>query len=220
MNNIWKNIESVLLNNTLRWVLFLIVLILNFVAFVQDPIRLCKVDCFGIPCKWFGYLAGMGTYTMDCLTFIGLWLTIPFTIALPEYWFIPFIIIGYTIITQITVSSKTYGKDGEKESSTLNPPPGYLWSKNKRVIIYSLILIFDTIIFLQFYLASNTTKLTGNVRLLDVLFLNKFGGYSGNEISFIMAWIGVIGLLFDIIAYRLSSSYYSCKYDHPISWDY
>ena len=120
----------------------------------------------------------MGTYTMDCLTFIGLWLTIPFTLALPEYWFIPFIIIGYAIITQITVSSKIYGKNGEKESSTLNPPPNYLLSKNKRVIIYLLILIFDTIIFLQFYLASTTKKLSGNIRLLDILFLNKFGGYS------------------------------------------
>ena len=59
---------------------------------------------------------------MDCLTFICLWLTIPFTIALPEYWFIPFIIIGYTIITQITVSSKTYGKDGEKESKVAQIP--------------------------------------------------------------------------------------------------
>ena len=220
MNNILKDIENVLLNNTLRWVLFLIVLILNFAAFIQDPIRLSKVDCLGIPCKWFGYLAGMGTYTMDCLTFIGLWLTIPFTLALPEYWFIPFIIIGYAIITQITVSSKIYGKNGEKESPTLNPPPDYLLSKNKRVIIYLLILIFDTIIFLQFYLASTTKKLSGNIRLLDILFLNKFGGYSGNEISFIMAWIGLIGVFFNIIAYKVTTDYYSCKYDQPISWDY
>ena len=82
------------------------------------------------------------------------------------------------------------------------------------------ILVIDIIIFLQFYLASGLQKLSGKARLIDIVFLNRFGGYTGNEISFIMAWIGVIGLLFDIIAYRLSSSYYSCKYDHPISWDY
>ena len=113
-----------------------------------------------------------------------------------------------------------YGKNGEKESPTLNPPPNYLLSKNKRVIIYLLILIFDTIIFLQFYLASTTKKLSGNIRLLDILFLNKFGGYSGNEISFIMAWIGIIGVFFNIIAYKVTTDYYSCKYEQPISWDF
>lgn len=82
------------------------------------------------------------------------------------------------------------------------------------------ILVIDIIIFLQFYLASGLQKLSGKARLIDIVFLNRFGGYTGNEISFIIAWIGVIGILFDYIAYNLSSGYTPCRYDHPISWNF
>jgi hypothetical protein len=218
--NILNNIKSLLLNNGLRWTLFVVVLTLNFVAFIQDPIRLSSVNCLNLPCKWFGYIAGMGTFTMDCLTFIGLWLTIPFTYSLPELWFIPFMLIGYAIITQITLDSKIYTKGENAETESLNPPPNYLLPQKRRKLIYMTILVIDIIIFLQFYLASGLQKLSGKARLIDIVFLNRFGGYTGNEISFIIAWIGVIGILFDYIAYNLSSGYTPCKYDQSISWNF
>ena len=216
--NLSKGIIDILINDGFRWILFAIVLVLNFVAFTQDPIRLSQASCFTFPCKWFSYVAGMGTFTMDCLTLIGLWLTIPFTTMFPEYWFVPLIFIGYAIITQITIDSDTYKLEGK--NANLNPPPNYLWSRDKRKTIYMIILILDIIIFLQFYLASGAKKLTGNIRVIDYVFLNRFGGYTGNEISFIMAWIGVCGVLLDVIAYNLSSSYYPCKYSQPDSWNF
>lgn len=217
--NLYKEFKNILLNNSIRWILFICVLILNFIAFIQDPIRLSSGKCIGgLPCKWFGYLAGMGTFTMDCLTFIGLWLTIPFTSGLSDYWFIPFILIGYAIITEITLNSNIYKKDEYDGEDNLDPPPNYLLSINKRKIIYGLILIIDIIIFFQFYLASGLKKLSGNVKMIDILFLNRFGGYNGNEISFIMAWVGSLGIVMDIIAYNMCSNYIPCKYNQPISW--
>lgn len=216
--NLSKEIINILINDSLRWILFAIVLVLNFVSFVQDPIRLSQASCFGFPCKWFSYVAGIGTFTMDCLTLVGLWLTIPFTAMFPEYWFIPLIFIGYAIITQITIDSSTYKLEGK--NANMNPPPNYLWSRNKRQTVYLIILILDIIIFLQFYLASGAKKLNGNIRMIDYVFFNRFGGYTGNEISFIMAWIGVFGVLLDMIAYHLSNSYAPCKYSQPDSWKF
>ena len=207
---------KLLLNVPLRWFFMLTVLILNFIAYFQDPIRMSTKKCLlGTQCKWFSYFAGMGTFTMDVLTFLGLWLTIPFTKKFPEYWYFPLIILGYAIITQVTVDSKIY-----KENENFNPPPAGLWPKKYRIILYIAILIIDVIVFSQFYFASGIQDFSKNT-ILHRIFLQRFGGYyTGNELPFIIAWFGIIGVVFDSIALYLVRSFEACKYGLPNSWNF
>lgn len=209
-------ITRLLLNIPLRWLFMLTVMILNFIAYYQDPIRLSNSMCyFNLPCKWFSYLAGMGTFTMDVLTFLGLWLTIPFTNKFPEYWYFPLIILGYAVISQITIDSKTY-----KKNENLNPPPRGLWPKKYRVMLYTSILIIDIIIFMQFFFASGIKDYSKNT-VLHRIFLERFGGfYKGNELPFIVAWFGIIGVAFDSIALNLVRTFEACKYELPNSWNF
>ncbi len=206
-----------LMDNRVRWLFFIAVAVLNFVAYYQDPLRYTlETKCLGFPCKWFSFLAGMGTYTMDVLTFLGLLFTIPFAISMPQYWFVPLIAIGYAIITEITIWSKTYKEDGK-----LNSPPKYLMPKKKRIALYTTILILDLIVFVQFYMYAGISNLV-NKTVLHQFFTSRFGGmYSGgNKLQFIVAWIGSIGILFDLLALRISSSFYPCHYNLPKSWNF
>jgi len=204
-----------LLNRPFRWLLWTIVMILNFIAYYQDPIRMSQTDCvFGVPCKWTAFIAGIATFGMDCLTFVGLWLTIPFTNKLPSFWYLPFILVGFALITQITIDAKTYSDDG-----SFNPPPRKLWPKRNRIILYSIILFINVLIFLQFYVASGI-KDYSKTTLLDVVFLQRFGGISGNQISFIISWSAVLGIFIACFTLYLIYTYYPCIYNQPKSWNF
>ena len=218
---ITKLAKNFLLNNTFRWLLFLTVMILNFIAYFQDPIRMSESIClFGLPCKWFAFLAGILVFFLDCLTFISLWLTIPFTDKLPNLWFIPIILLGFAIITQITIDSNIYKRFDAQGQENFNPAPDYLWSKNKRVILYTAILIIDLLIFIQFYIASGTTTTSSIKTGFHYLILDRFGGYSKNKIEFLASWLGVGGFIADNIALNLQKNYEACKFEQPISWNY
>lgn len=206
---------SNLLNKNFRWMLMISVMILNFIAFYHDPIRFSDTKFMDIlPSKWFAYITGMYTFAMDAITFIGLWLTIPLTDLLPPYWYISFVVIGFAIITQITIDTKLVRDNGE-----LNPPPQYLFPIKYRIIIYALILIIDTIMFIQFYIASGI-KDGYNYKIIDVVFLGRFGSFKSNKIAFTLAWLGLLGVFADIIALRLQYNYEACNYNHPISWNF
>ena len=215
------------LDRKVRWGTFFCVMILNFIAFYQDPLRYSlSKNCIGLPCKWFGFLAGMGTFTMDVLTLLGLWYTIPFSKSMPNLWFIPIIIIGYAIISEITIWSSVYQercKVDEKTNETVckfDPPPSGLWPRKRRLILYSTILILDIIIFAQFYMYAGFKKLVHQT-ILHKFFLERFGGlYEGNIVQFIVSWVGILGILFDIIAWKIVYGFQACQYSLPKSWNF
>ena len=218
-----KIAKTFLLNSVFRWLLFLTVMILNFIAYFQDPIRMSDSEClFGIPCKWVAFIAGILVFFLDALTFIGLWLTIPFSKILPNFWFIPLIIIGFGIITQGTIDSNIYKRFDAQGQENFNPAPDYLWSKNKRVILYTTILIIDLLIFIQFYIASGVTTTTTNTIKtgFHYLILDRFGGFNKNKIEFIASWLGVGGFIADNIALSFQKNYEACTYNQPLSWNY
>tara|TARA_B100000029_G_C17558870_1_gene952634 strand:- start:1112 stop:1780 length:669 start_codon:yes stop_codon:yes gene_type:complete len=215
------------MNPKVRWVTFFCVMILNFVAYYQDPLRYSlSKKCIGIPCKWFDYIAGMGTFTMDVLTLLGLWYTIPFSDSMTNIWFIPIIIFGYAIISEITIWSDIYKEKCEVSSKTnetvcdFDPPPSGLWSRKKRLILYSIILILDIIIFAQFYIYAGNINLAHKT-ILHKFFLERFGGfYEGNMIQFFVSWVGILGILFDIIAWKIVYGFQACQYSLPKSWNF
>jgi hypothetical protein len=208
---------SLLTNATLRWLFWLTVTIFNFYAFIQDPIRFSNNSTFfGIPNKWFIYVARMLTFALDIITFLGLWFTIPFATNIPFYWFIPFIIVGYAIISQYTIDSPTYSN----KDDTFSPPPDYLWSLKSRVILFAAILVLNVVIFTQFYIASGIKDLYDNT-VLHRFILQRFGGfYSGNYLAFFAAWFGVTSFIFDYEMLECQYYFKACEYNLPNSWNF
>jgi hypothetical protein len=208
---------SFLTNPLLRWIFWLTVTILNFYAFIHDPLRFStNNDYFGLPNKWFIYISRMLTFTLDLLTFFGLWFTIPFSDNLPVYWFFPFIIIGYAIISQYTIDSDTY----KRQEDHFAPPPQYLWSKYTRVILFAAVLILNLLIFTQFYIASGTKEYYNNT-VLHRFFLQRFGGFSnGNHLAFIVEWLGLLAFIFDSKMLAVQYYFKACQYNLPDSWNF
>lgn len=203
------------LNPVLRWLLLTIIIILNFIAYYQDPLRYSMTpSVLIIPNKWFAFLSGITTWSLDFLTFLGLEFTIPFATFLPSFWYLPFLCLGYGIITQITLDSRTY-----TAGESLDPPPKELLPKSDRIILYGTILVLDIIIFLQLYFASGIADITKNT-VLEKIFLQRFGGLKQGGLQFLVAWMGLIGVIIDIFSFRTTYLYEACKYNLPKSWDF
>lgn len=203
------------LNPVLRWLLLVIIIILNFIAYYQDPLRYSTAPSILImPLKWFSFLAGLTTWSMDFLTFLGLEFTIPFSTILPSFWYLPFLFLGYGIITQITLDSKTFSA-----GSSLDAPPKNLLPKSDRILLYGIILILDITIFLQLYFASGIADITKNT-VLESIFLQRFGGIQQGGLQFLVAWLGLIGVIVDIFSFRTTYLFEACLYDLPKSWDF
>lgn len=205
-----------LTNPLLRWIFWLLVSILNIFAFIEDPIRFStNADFFGIPNKWFIYLARMLCFSLDILTFLGLWFTIPFISGVSVYWFIPFVFLGYGLISQITIESPTVSK----EDGHFSPPPEYLWTKVFRIVLFAAILVLNLTIFIQFYMASGIADYY-NTTVLHRFFLQRFGGfYKNNYLAFIVAWLGIIAFIFDYNMLRRQVEFQACQYNLPDSWN-
>jgi len=214
----WK----IFLSAKLRWTLFLAVLILNFIAYYQDPTRYTTEPAclLNTPCKWFDYVTGMMTFTFDILTFIGLWYTIsPEWLRqwLPGYWYLPVIILGYAIITQITIDSPNVKEDKD----ILASPPSKLWPQKWRIILYSVILLIDIILFTQFYIDSGINNYKPKAKIFDMVVKTRFGGWNnGNYIQFLFSWLGVFGVFMDCVALYFVYTFNSCQYKLPISWNF
>ena len=211
-NSILDTITQILLNPVLRWSLFITVTILNFIGYIQDPFRISTMKCYFTSCKNFSFVAQIGTFTLDVLTFLALYLPIKEKFNLPDYWYLPFVILGYAIIAQITIDSKLYEVN---DSDEFMPPPTSLWPKYRRVILFSAILIIDIIIFIQFFLDSND-KFKGD-KVIDFILLNRFGTFTKDNISFYMGWLGILGVIADYISLNFQRDYEACLYNHPNS---
>jgi hypothetical protein len=211
-----NSFTTFLTNPLLRWLFWLAVAVLNFYAFIHDPLRFSSENIIGIPAKWFIYGARMLTFTLDVLTFLGLWFTIPFVADMPVYWFIPFVILGYALISQYTSDGKIY----TREEDTFAPPPTYLWSKRTRIILFIVVLLLNIMIFLQFYVASGIKAYYDNT-VLHHFFLQRFGGfYKGNHLAFIVAWLAILALYFDAKMLKIQYNFTACQYDLPDSWNF
>lgn len=218
----WAFFMKILLSPSLRWLIFCTVLILNFIAYYQDPGRYTlERKCYlSTPCKWSSYVLGMGTFTLDILTFVGLWYTIKpsFLNFLPDYWFLPLIVLGYAIITQITVDSPVVSNT----DNGFDAPPENLWPIRRRIMLYTAILILDAIMFIIMYVDAGLSdyKLPSTT-VFDSLIKNKFGGWKGgNEIQFLFAWLGIGGVVADSVALYFIYTYNACDYNMPVSWNF
>ena len=158
------------MSTELKWFIYIIVLILNFIAYYQNPVLRTDIPkCFGMSCRWFSFITGIGAMCIYLFGLVGLWYVAPFSSNMPDYWYIPVIILSYAIIIQMTISVRMYTDNG-----TLNPPPSDLWGIRDRIRLYTLILVLDTIFFHQMYLDGGQTLMKTH-RVWDKYIISRFG---------------------------------------------
>ena len=158
-----------LLDNTFRWILILSVFIMNFFVYYYDPDRRRNALCFKISCKWFAYINAMVRYTINIFILLGTIFLDGFNII----WFLPVIVLGYAIMTQIAIDTPDIVEEKIR-------PPDYKLSKNSRLILLAIVMLLNIIIFVQLYVASRDCKLKLVVEWLAILIIltNVYGIYA------------------------------------------
>jgi len=218
MNQILISLSEFLITPAFRWFILIIRIFFSITLYINEPQRFSKVKAFdGLSYKWHLYILAMISGFTVFLTFLNMWLTIPFmdTSTITEYWYIPLFILYFAIITQITISSPQISNDG-----TFNPPPTYMFPLKWRMIITYVEFILDTLLFLQFYIyfgISDYSKKT----VLSRYILERFGGwYPGNKLDFIFDWSGLFDMTYRIYILYLQDTFTACQYDLPNSWNF
>jgi len=199
----------------IRWICHILTIVLSILLYLNQPQRFSYRTDFGnISYKWQMYIIAVFGAITTTLSFIGLWIQIPFTDKLPNYWYIYIFILYLAILTQITVDSKQYSDDG-----SFNPPPEYMVSQKYRIIISYASTIVDALIMIQIYIyfgISDVTKKT----IYSKYFLERFGGwYSGNKLDFLFDWSGVIDTIIKVYILYLQTKFSACDYGLPPSWN-
>lgn len=202
----------------LRWFFYFTALILTVFAYFQEPLRYSNAEGItGLTLSWETYILSMINLVNYFITLFGLWLTIPFLFGMPNYWFIALFIFLMALFTEIFINTKDYVN---VDNNIFQPPPDNFYPKKYRLIIHYFILIFDVLIFLQLFLATNDISINAKT-FLDKYLLGRFGGWvKGNRINFLASWLATVGILFDIYNIRNQTYFYPCKYKLPITWDF
>ncbi len=218
MNQLLSSLTEFLLTPGFRWFIFLIKIIITILLYLNEPQRFSFVKAFdGLSYKWHLYILAMIAVFSTFLTFLGMWSTIPFmdTTTISEYWYIPLFILYFAIITQITISSPQITNDG-----TFNPPPTYMLPLKYRMMLSYASLIFDIILFAQFYIylgISDYSKRT----IMSRYILERFGGwYPGNRLDFLYEWTGILDVIYRIYILYLQNTFTACFYNLPTSWNF
>jgi len=215
MANIINGLADFIISPIFRWLSIIVTIILSILLYLNQPQRFSyKTDIGNISYKWQMYILAVFGAITTTLTIIGLWIQIPFTDNLPDYWYIYIFILYVAILTQITVDSKQYEDDG-----SFNPPPTYMVPQKYRVIISYASTIVDALIMIQLYIffgVSDVNKKT----IYSIYFLERFGGwYAGNKLDFLFDWSGVIDTLIKVYILYLQSNFQACDYGLPLSWN-
>jgi len=213
--NLVYGLAEFIITPLFRWITLLLTIILSILLYLNQPQRFSyKTDFLGLSYKWQFYILAIFGVITTTLTFVGLWIQIPFTDKLPNYWYMYIFVLYLAIITQITVDSEQYKDDG-----SFNPPPTYMLPHNYRVLLSYASMVVDALIMVQLFIyfgIADRNKKT----IYSRYFLERFGGwYPGNKLDFIFDWSGVVDTLIKIYILYLQQSFRACEYGLPPSWN-
>lgn len=224
MDSIIYHLLNFIINPVVRWVIFLLNVVFVMFAYNQEIVRFSVIKGIsGLPFNWQMFCILLLGVFGSFLTFIGLWLTIPFTEGLPFYWYIPIFIILLAYYLQNTIDLKPIEnntKCNDKTNENFNPPPTYILPKKYRIALVYIILILDIIIFTQYYIYFGVFDYSKNTYLHRYL-LERFGGwYDGHKLAFLAEWLGVFYVISDTYNIYLQTTFEACKYKLPSSWNF
>ncbi len=215
MTGILHQIGEFIITPLFRWFTLLLTIILTTLQYLNEPQRYSYSLAFsGLSYKWHLYIIAIYSGISTILTVFGLWIQIPFTSSLPDYWFLYLFVLYLALITQITIDSPQIADDG-----SFNPPPSYMLPQKFRVVLSYITMFVDFLIMVQLYIyfgISDITKKTAISRYV----LERFGGwYPGNKFDFIFDWSGIIDTVLKIYLLSLQSGFQACIYGLPLSWN-
>ncbi len=199
-NNILPYLYDFFMSVGFRWFIYILLLILNIYVYSQNPKLYTNArKCYKLNCKIFTFLSGMITITLILFGLIILSYIAPFSNSIPDYWYIPVIILIYGIMIQITLTAKIELEDGR-----FNPPPENLLSKHYRIIINVFLFILLLIFLTQLYLDNNA----GSAR------------FSNINYNLLLQIFAIITILNNIFELKDVIGFYACDYSLPLSWDF
>ena len=165
--------------------------------------------------KWHLYIIALIGCTALTLNILALWITIPFTDKLPDFWYIYLFILYLAIITQITVDSPEVLDDG-----SFNPPPAYMLPDKYRIMISYASLVVNIIIMIQTYVYFGIADYSKKT-IISRYILERFGGwYIGNKLDYIYEWSGMIDIFISLYILHLQNNFQACEYGLPSSWNF
>jgi hypothetical protein len=199
-----------------RWITLLLTTLLSVLQYLNEPQRFSYNKSFyGVSFKWHLFALTVLGGVSTVFTCISLWIQIPFTDKLPNYWYLYLFVLYLAIITQITIDSEQYSDDG-----SFNPPPTYMLPQEYRVLIAYISVVVDALIMIQLYIYFGIADYTKKT-IINRYFLERFGGWvSGNKLDFIFDWSGIIDTLIKIYILILQTGFQACIYGLPSSWNF
>jgi hypothetical protein len=220
MNYIIENFLNFLITPFIRWIMYFLMIIILLYSYQIEITRYSKEIGFtGLNMNWQMYVLSMIGVFGSFITFMGLWLTIPFSDSLPKYWYIPIFILMIAYYTQITIDTKPISTDDEGTENFTSPPKNVLPQKY-RLLIHYIILIVDIIVFVQFYIYFGVFDYSKNTYLHRYL-LERFGGwYDGHKLAYLTEWLGLAYVLNDFYYIFISKTFEACEYKLPLSWNF
>jgi hypothetical protein len=214
--DILRSLGEFIITPLFRWITLLLTTILAILQYYNEPQRFSyKTAGDGLSYKWHLYLLAVISGVSTVLTCISLWIQIPFTDSLPNYWYVYLLVLYLAIITQITIDSPQIADDGV----TFNPPPTYMLPQQYRVMLAYVSTVVDALIMIQLYIYFGVADISKKT-VLSRYFLERFGGwYSSNKLDFIFDWTGLIDTAIKIYILSLQSGFQACIYGLPPSWN-
>ena len=215
MLDIILKIADFLILPSVRWFTFLFTLILSLLQYINQPQRFSYTLSFlGISYKWTLYLIAMYGGVTSILLFFSLWIQIPFTINLPDYWYLYLFVLNLAIITQITLDTEQFTDDG-----SFNPPPSYMMPQKYRVILAYITITMDLLTLVQLYIYFGVSDITKKTAFSKYI-LERFGGwYPGNKLDFVFDWLALVSVIINTYLLLLQTNFQACEYGLPISWN-
>ena len=215
MQGILYSLADFIVTPLLRWIFVALAFVITILQYLNEPQRYSFKRAFsGFTYKWHLYIIALAGCVTFALTLLGLWVTIPFTDKLPDFWYIYLFVVYIAIITQITVDTKPIRDDG-----TFNPPPAYMLPHKYRVLITYASVIIDLVILIQMYIYFGIADIEKKT-LLSRYILERFGGwYEGNKLDFLFEWAGLIDVAFKLYILYLQTNFRACEYGLPPSWN-
>ena len=216
MSDILLSLGEFIITPLFRWITLLLTTILTILQYLNEPQRFSYTKAGdGLSYKWHLYLLAIFAGVSTVLTCISLWIQIPFTDVLPDYWYLYLFVLYLAIITQITMDSSQYIDDG----ISFNPPPSYMLPQQYRVILAYVSMVVDALIMIQLYIYFGIADITKKT-VVSRYFLERFGGwYGSNKLDFIFDWSGLIDTIIKLYILSLQSGFQACLYGLPPSWN-
>lgn len=233
--NWWKTKTwDILSNSKTRLIIWLLIFILNIIAYLITPQNHSSKTSWYIP--YWSYKTGWTYYQLSyrnklrIIAYLIIIIDIGFFYyltynnqllsSLPNTIWIGIAILGISIISLIYNKKKPIQKDG-----TFNPPPSYIMPQNKRIIVYLALSILYLTHFITEYKLGYVPEIANNLTGFKQTLFSRFHGYlptnsRNQKIIFATGWSRLIGLIITFLG--LYSTYYFaiCPYNLPSSWQY